>query len=105
MVKKERHAKRTGTKLINESILATEKTLERKSTKTKRRIGKSKGVLLMLTFSEITDLIAYKINNISVVKIKSACLGKMKKSVVRFVKRMGNAIKRSPKITIDAFSK
>lgn len=95
---------RKGTKLTRESNLDTEKTLDSSIARIKRTTGKSKGVLLMLTFSLKKVLALNKSNKDSPTKTTSACLGSVKKSVVKFVKKSGKRINKRPSRATDALS-
>ena len=105
IAKKVSAAKRKGTKLKRESNLATEKTTERTTTPTNNKTGKSKGVLVILTFSERKVFAAYKTIKERTENTRSACFGMTNKSVVRLVKRTGNNINSMHKIITEAFSR
>ena len=104
IAKKVSAAKRKGTKLKRESNLATEKTTERTTTPTNNKTGKSKGVLVILTFSERKVFTAKSANREITEKIRRACFGRANKSVVKLVKRIGKRINRMLKIITEAFS-
>ena len=75
-----------------------------KSASNTNSIGKSNGVLLILTFSKSRVLTPNKIRTASVAKITKACFGKIKKSVVRLVKAIGKIRNNKQNMATDAFS-
>ena len=105
ITKKARAEKRKGTKEVIASALLTAKTEDIRRERAKRRIGKSKGVLLNITWPLIKDFTPNNIKIRSVTPPKSICLGRINESVVRVRTKNGKTRRRSPRRKSEAFSK
>lgn len=85
--------------------MATEKMADKRRVNINSMIGKSSGVLLIITFSNNRVLTPNKSMTTRVAKITKACFGKLKKSVVKLVKKIGKMINNRQKTATEAFSR
>ena len=95
ITKKDRIAKRKGTKEISESNQFTAKKLDRETLKITRINGRSKTVLLSLTARSMIILRLKITSAIITTAPVRICLGSIKKSVVRVTKRIGRPRNRA----------
>ena len=105
IAKKARTEKRNGTKEIRASALLTAKIEDKSRESVKSKIGKSKGVLLNITWPLNKDFIPNTSKIISTAMNNNICLGRTNASVVKVKRKNGKIRRRSPKRNKDAFSK
>jgi len=86
-------AKNKVTKEVKDSALLGERTLPKKTTARNKRIGRSKGVLLILTVLSKTVFRPKRRKHSRETPIRRICFGIIKASVVMVVKRRGYATK------------
>lgn len=98
-------AKNSVTKEVKDSALLGERTLPIKTTARNRRIGRSKGVLLIVTFLSKTVFRPKRRKHSRETPIRRICFGIINASVVRVVKRRGYATKNRLRSVIEAYSK
>ena len=105
IAKKARTEKSNGTKEIRASTLLTAKIEDVRRESVKRRIGKSKGVLLNITWPFTKDFIPNTSKIVSITVPNNICLGRTNASVVKVKRKNGKIRRRSPRRNKDAFSK
>ena len=105
IAKKARTEKSNGTKEIRASALLTAKIEDISKESVKSKIGKSKGVLLSITWPLDKDFIPNKSRITNTDAPNSICFGRTYASVVKVRRKNGKIRRRSPKRNKDAFSK
>ena len=105
IAKKARTEKRNGTKEIKASALLTAKKDDKRTERVNKTIGRSKGVLLNITWPLAKDFIPNTNRIIITTMPNNICLGSTNASVVKVKRKNGKIRRRSPKRNRDAFSK